>query len=257
MDKNLLIRFFEGQATTDEEMKVRKWMEASTENRRTYFKERKMYDMTLLLSKDTKKETVSQSSKKKFKFRKFIEIAAVAAITLVITLFYKNQERQEYWLTAQKISVPAGQRINLELSDGTKVWLNSRTEFACECFRYDDLLRWKSGRLFEEIQQGVYIDQFGLHDFTGDGIPDVGIFESEAANTIPESERNNYVFYYMKESSGAQTAICLSEKDHGYIMSSTEVNSNTRKFEEPKYYYFPIPKQQLILNENLSQTKFW
>lgn len=25
MDKNLLIRFFEGQATTDEEMKVRKW----------------------------------------------------------------------------------------------------------------------------------------------------------------------------------------------------------------------------------------
>ena len=37
MDKNLLIRFFEGQATTDEEMKVRKWMEASTENRRTYF----------------------------------------------------------------------------------------------------------------------------------------------------------------------------------------------------------------------------
>ncbi len=103
MDKNLLIRFFEGQATTDEEMKVRKWMEASTENRRTYFKERKMYDMTLLLSKDTKKETVSQSSKKKkFKFRKFIEIAAVAAITLVITLFYKNQERQEYWLTAQK-----------------------------------------------------------------------------------------------------------------------------------------------------------
>ena len=84
MDKNLLIRFFEGQATTDEEMKVRKWMEASTENRRTYFKERKMYDMTLLLSKDTKKETVSQSSKKKFKFRKFIEIAAVAAITLVI-----------------------------------------------------------------------------------------------------------------------------------------------------------------------------
>ena len=39
MDKNLLIRFFEGQATTDEEMKVRKWMEASTENRRTYFKE--------------------------------------------------------------------------------------------------------------------------------------------------------------------------------------------------------------------------
>ena len=153
MDKNLLIRFFEGQATTDEEMKVRKWMEASTENRRTYFKERKMYDMTLLLSKDTKKETVSQSSKKKFKFRKFIEIAAVAAITLVITLFYKNQERQEYWLTAQKISVPAGQRINLELSDGTKVWLNSRTKIEYPAV-------WLDRHDFPQLPPGCR----GLHD---------------------------------------------------------------------------------------------
>lgn len=157
MDKNLLIRFFEGQATTDEEMKVRKWMEASTENRRTYFKERKMYDMTLLLSKDTKKETVSQSSKKKFKFRKFIEIAAVAAITLVITLFYKNQERQEYWLTAQKISVPAGQRINLELSDGTKVWLNSRTKIEYPAV-FADKERWikLDGEAYFQVAQNIH-----------------------------------------------------------------------------------------------------
>ena len=157
MDKNLLIRFFEGQATTDEEMKVRKWMEASTENRRTYFKERKMYDMTLLLSKDTKKETVSQSSKKKFKFRKFIEIAAVAAITLVITLFYKNQERQEYWLTAQKISVPAGQRINLELSDGTKVWLNSRTKIEYPAVFADKERRIKlDGEAYFQVAQNIH-----------------------------------------------------------------------------------------------------
>lgn len=131
-----------------------------------------------------------------------------------------------------------------------------RIEFACECFRYDDLMRWKAGKLFEKIQQGVYIDKFGLYDFTGDGIADVGIFENETTNTVPEAERGNYVFYYMKESSGAQTAICLSEGDHGYIMSSTEVNS-TRKFEEPKCYYFPIPKSQLSLNKNLTQTVFW
>lgn len=50
MDKELLKRFFEGQATTDEEMRVREWMDASEENRRAYFRERKMYDMTLLLT---------------------------------------------------------------------------------------------------------------------------------------------------------------------------------------------------------------
>lgn len=116
-----------------------------------------MYDMTLLLSKDTKKETVSQSSKKKFKFRKFIEIAAVAAITLVITLFYKNQERQEYWLTAQKISVPAGQRINLELSDGTKVWLNSRTKIEYPAVFADKERRIKlDGEAYFQVAQNIH-----------------------------------------------------------------------------------------------------
>lgn len=68
-----------------------------------------------------------------------------------------------------------------------------RIEFACECFRYDDLLRWKSGRLFEEIQQGVYIDQFGLHDFTGDGIPDVGILKVK--QLIQYLNRNETIMY--------------------------------------------------------------
>lgn len=53
MDKELLKRFFEGQATTDEEMRVREWMDASEENRRAYFRERKMYDMTLLLTDES------------------------------------------------------------------------------------------------------------------------------------------------------------------------------------------------------------
>lgn len=129
MDKELLKRFFDGQATTDEEMRVREWMDASEENRRAYFRERKMYDMTLLLTDEAEIKSVIQPEKKKVRyFIKFIEIAAVAVITLVITLFYKNQEEQNYWLTAQKISAPAGQRVQLELSDGTQVWLNARTE---------------------------------------------------------------------------------------------------------------------------------
>lgn len=129
MDKELLKRFFEGQATTDEEMRVREWMEASEENRRAYFRERKMYDMTLLLTDEAEIKSAPKPAKKNVRFFiKFIEIAAVAVVTLVITLFYKNREEQNYWLTAQKISAPAGQRVQLELSDGTQVWLNARTK---------------------------------------------------------------------------------------------------------------------------------
>lgn len=129
MDKELLKRFFEGRATTDEEMRVREWMDASEENRRAYFRERKMYDMTLLLTDESEIKSAPQPTKKNVRFFiKFIEIAAVAVITLVVTLFYKNREEQNYWLTAQKISAPAGQRVQLELSDGTQVWLNARTK---------------------------------------------------------------------------------------------------------------------------------
>lgn len=129
MDKELLKRFFEGRATTDEEMRVREWMDASEENRRAYFRERKMYDMTLLLTDEAEIKSAPQPTKKNVRFFiKFTEIAAVAVITLVVTLFYKNREEQNYWLTAQKISAPAGQRVQLELSDGTQVWLNARTK---------------------------------------------------------------------------------------------------------------------------------
>lgn len=129
MDKELLKRFFEGQATTDEEMRVREWMDASEENRRAYFRERKMYDMTLLLTDESEIKSAPKPEKNNVRFFiKFIEIAAVAVITLVVTLFYKNREEQNYWLTAQKISAPAGQRVQLELSDGTQVWLNARTK---------------------------------------------------------------------------------------------------------------------------------
>ena len=87
MDKELLKRFFEGQATTDEEMRVREWMDASEENRRAYFRERKMYDMTLLLTDEAEIKSAPKPAKKNVRFFiKFIEIAAVAVVTLVITI---------------------------------------------------------------------------------------------------------------------------------------------------------------------------
>ena len=63
MDKELLKRFFEGQATTDEEMRVREWMDASEENRRAYFRERKMYDMTLLLTDESEIKSAPKPEK--------------------------------------------------------------------------------------------------------------------------------------------------------------------------------------------------
>ena len=130
-----------------------------------------------------------------------------------------------------------------------------RIELMGENFRWDDLMRWKAGQLIEQVQQGDYIDKFGVFDISGDGIPEMGIFKNEASNTVPEAERGNYTFYYLEDKGGQKTTICLSDGDSGYIMMNGEIG--TRKFEQPKYYYWPIPQNQRLLNKNLEETIFW
>lgn len=49
MDKDILYKFFEGYATFEEEVAIKQWMEASTENRHAFLKERKLFDAMLLL----------------------------------------------------------------------------------------------------------------------------------------------------------------------------------------------------------------
>ncbi|MDR0431373.1 MAG: RagB/SusD family nutrient uptake outer membrane protein [Tannerellaceae bacterium] len=129
-----------------------------------------------------------------------------------------------------------------------------RVELACEGFRLDDLMRWKAGHLLAQQQQGVYIDQLGLHDFTGDGLPDIGIFESEEANTVPPDQRDQYSFYYLTNTTG--NTIYLSGGSAGYIMFVGD-RDGVREFIEPRYYFFPIPMEQRILNSNLHETIFW
>lgn len=127
-----------------------------------------------------------------------------------------------------------------------------RVELACEGFRKDDILRWKVGKLLE-MPQGVYIAELNtVFDVTGDGVTDVGVFlNKESVKPIYKKK----VLYYLEEQ-GEKTSISLSEGDHGYIILTNDI-TNPKKFIEPKYYYYPIPKNQFTYNPNLRQTIFW
>ena len=126
MDKELLVRFFEDNTTLDEEKRIRKWMEASSENYNSFMEERKLFDAMTLLADE--KQISSGRNKAIFKLwvGRAMKVAAVVAITLISTFSYQFLTGKDK-LVMQKITVPSGQRINLELSDGTAVWLNSRT----------------------------------------------------------------------------------------------------------------------------------
>ena len=132
MNKDILYKFFEGNASFEEEAAVKQWMEESAENRLAFLKERKLFDAMLLLGN----EEIIKNGKKRISINlsslrtELIKIAAVVAITLGGSYFYYQSSLEKELMAMQTITVPAGQRINITLGDGTNVWLNARTSLS-------------------------------------------------------------------------------------------------------------------------------
>ena len=132
MNKDILYKFFEGNASFEEEAAVKQWMEESAENRLAFLKERKLFDAMLLLGN----EEIIKNGKKRFSINlsslrtELIKIAAVVAITLGGSYFYYQSSLEKELMAMQTITVPAGQRINITLVDGTNVWLNAWTSLS-------------------------------------------------------------------------------------------------------------------------------
>jgi hypothetical protein len=135
-----------------------------------------------------------------------------------------------------------------------------RVELACEGRRFDDLNRWYAGKRYEDTPQGMYVPAFGAIDITGDGKPDVAVLASPndlgpIGNLTPD-EQAELAKYYLVDSNGTKTDFYLTNGTSGHIAFNSDQTLG-RKFEEPKYYYRPIPKAQLVLNPNLEQPFGW
>ncbi len=128
-----------------------------------------------------------------------------------------------------------------------------RIELACEGFRYDDLMRWSLGKLLAKNLDGMYIPGPGLYDVTGDGEPDIAVaLDAAGAASIPQEDRDRYsLTVYTLEGN----TIALTEGDHGYVYLISQHDRFT--FEEPKYYYSPVAVDDITLNPNLVQNKYW
>ncbi|WP_316792427.1 RagB/SusD family nutrient uptake outer membrane protein [Pedobacter frigoris] len=135
-----------------------------------------------------------------------------------------------------------------------------RVEMACEGLRYDDLVRWKSGKLLQDSQQGMYVPAMGALDVTGDGVADIAILaspndESAIAN-VPEDIKKNLSKYYLKDKDGKDQNFYLTGGTSGFI-AFTRDRDQPRNFIEPKYYYRPIPMVETVLNPALKQVFGW
>lgn len=147
-------------------------------------------------------------------------------------------------------NVTAGQRAEI-----LEIRRERRVELAFEGRRYDDLMRWEAGKFLEKEPQGIYFAALGKHDVTGDGIPDIYLLP--ASQSIPEKKETNslgkVLQYYRVGTFGQDVSLFLGGATSGNIQIIEDIGS----FVSPKYYYRPIPQQQMQLNPNLKQIFGW
>lgn len=117
-----------------------------------------------------------------------------------------------------------------------------RIELVMEGFRWDDLVRWKAGKLLEPHFIGMYFPSLGEFDLDGDGAPDLMLYTGTAPSTT------------VAQSVEIGGVLQLTEGDHGNLIGFKD---NTKQFDESRDYLYPLPTGDLLLNENLVQNPNW
>lgn len=128
INRELLHKFFGGETTESEEIKIKSWIEADEQNKHLFFEERKIYD-SVLLNKTAIGNTKSKTKRITF-WDNIIRVAAIflllSTIGLLLNKYYIDRENANQLHT---LIVPPGQRIHLVLADNSSIWLNANTTF--------------------------------------------------------------------------------------------------------------------------------
>jgi len=155
MKPQTLKKYIEGSASQKEKEEVQLWIEKDEKNRQEFLSLRTLYDIIL----GNLSEKTSKSSQNKNAGRNsliiFIQIAASILITFGFSyyLFSKNDPKEN--VIMQTLNIPAGQRAELILTDGTKVWLNALTTLTFP-------------NKFDENSREVYLDGEAYFDVKSD-----------------------------------------------------------------------------------------
>lgn len=128
LDPEKLNKYFRGDSSQEEKEEVQLWIEEDEKNKTEFMSLRTLYDITLgsLPEPAIQQPNPTRKNNRKLVFE-WMKIAAAVFITFMVSYFYMNNTEQEEAVEMQTLHVPAGQRAELTLADGTKVWLNALT----------------------------------------------------------------------------------------------------------------------------------
>ena len=127
MNQDLLHKYFKGETSVDEEKRILNWVDESEENRKTLQKERMLFDIALFTDSKRKMREKAGAGARIIPMLRWSARIAAAVIVAVSCGFLINEYQYDKLAQLQTVTVPAGQRAQITLADGTKVWLNSES----------------------------------------------------------------------------------------------------------------------------------
>ena len=123
MDKDLLHKVFDGEASEEELSAVYRWTNENEANKALYLKERVLYD-SIGLNLD-EREIRQRERKKDWSFFRLAFVAAAACALIVVSLSFVQKVVRNELPMVQSVSTGPGQSAEIMLPDGSTVYLNS------------------------------------------------------------------------------------------------------------------------------------
>jgi len=122
-------------------------------------------------------------------------------------------------------------------------------ELVFEGFRFNDIVRWKRGPLMDMTWNGFYVPALNTPlDLNGDGVQDVAFYTTMPANPVTGV---TYVNVAENLTGGTVNPQRLSSDNE-----LTWLTNVTRKWDD-KYYLYPIPETDRLINPKLGQNPGW
>lgn len=124
-------------------------------------------------------------------------------------------------------------------------------ELIFEGFRFNDIVRWKRGPLMEQVWNGFYVPALNqAMDLNEDGKLDVLFYITKPSTTMSGV---TYVNVGPTVTGGAVNPQRLSNDSYGELTWLTNV---PRKWDD-KFYLYPIPEADRLVNPALGQNPGW
>jgi ferric-dicitrate binding protein FerR (iron transport regulator) len=135
MNDETLQRYIEGYSSRQEKEEMAEWILSNEENKRHYLLLRRLYDAIIMSDpniSDASDEKHQLPTAKPIFRRMLYEVVKIAAVFLIFFGIYHfllpdKQGMPESAVSMVTLHVPDGQRTEITLADGTKVWLNANT----------------------------------------------------------------------------------------------------------------------------------